>query len=209
MSFDQRLRQDLRERADAIEPDLDRQLGAVEAGARHRRGVHPATLLLAAAVVVAALILRVPGPAEKGSGGAGASPVATASPDPGPSQAATSSAATYPEIAGTYHVALDPADTAVAKDGLGGSWTMRLSPDGAVFLSPPPDFAPGADSLSGIAFSLSGDRFRTNLFYNLACNSVGGYVWHLSAGQLAFTAVDDACSIRRTLLMTLPWQAGT
>lgn len=199
----------LRERADAIEPDLDRQLGAVEAGARHRRGVHPATLLLAAAVVVAALILRVPGPAEKGSGGAGASPVATASPHPGPSQAATSSAATYPEIAGTYHVALDPADTAVAKDGLGGSWTMRLSPDGAVFLSPPPDFAPGADSLSGIAFSLSGDRFRTNLFYNLACNSVGGYVWHLSAGQLAFTAVDDACSIRRTLLMTLPWQAGT
>ena len=208
MSFDQRLRRDLRERADAIEPDLDRQLGAVEAGARRRRGVHPATLLLAAVVVVAALILRVPGPAEKGGGGPGASTVASASPEPGSSQAATSSV-TYPEIAGTYRVTLDPADMAVAKNGLGGPWTMRLSPDGAVFLSPPPDFAPGADSLSGIAFSLSGDRFRTNLFYNLACDSVGSYVWHLSAGQLAFTAIDDACSIRRSLLMTLPWQAGT
>jgi hypothetical protein len=208
MSFDGRVRQDLRERADAIEPDLDRHLGAVEAGARRRRGVHPTTLLLAAAVVVAALILRVPGPAGNGSGGPGPSTVASASPDPGTSGAATSPAVTYPEIAGTYHVTLDPADTAVAKDGLGGPWTMRLSPDGAVFLSPPPDFAPGADSLSGIAFSLSGDRFRTNLFYNQACSSVGSYVWHLSAGQLLFTAIDDSCSIRRTLLTSLPWQAG-
>lgn len=209
MSFDHRVRQDLRKRADAIEPDLERHLGAVEAGARRRRGIHPATLLIAAAVVVAALILRVPGTAQNGNDGPGASIVVSASPDPGPSQAATSSAATYPEIAGTYHVTLDPADGAVAKDGLGGRWTMRLSPDGAVFLSPPPDFSPGADSLSGIAFSLSGDRFRTNLFYNQACNSVGNYVWHLSTGQLALTSIDDACSIRRTLLMTQPWQSGT
>ena len=86
---------------------------------------------------------------------------------------------------------------------------MRLSPDGAVFLSPPAGFAPGVESLSGIAFSLSGDRFRTNLFYNQACNAVGTYAWHLSDGQLVFTAVDDARGIRRTLLMTLPWQAGT
>ena len=113
---------------------------------------------------------------------------------------------TYPESPAPI-VTLDPAHRR-RQNGLGGSWTMRLSPDGAVS-SPPPDFSPGADSLSGIAFSVSGDRFRTNLFYNLACNSVGIYVWHLSAGQLAFTAGDDACSIRRTLLMTLPWQAGT
>ena len=52
---------------------------------------------------------------------------------------------------------------------------MRLQPDGVVFLSPPASFVPGAAGLSGVAFSLVGDRFRTNLFYNAYCNSVGTY----------------------------------
>ena len=100
---------------------------------------------------------------------------------------------------------LDAADAAVKRDALAGAWTMRLESSGAIDLSPPPTFTPGANGLSGIAFSLSGDRFRTDLFYNDYCGSVGTYVWSLAGGHLTFTSVDDACSIRRTLLTSTPW----
>ena len=82
---------------------------------------------------------------------------------------------------------------------------MRLQPDGLVLMSPPATFAPGSAGLTGIAFSLTGDRFRVNLFYNDYCNSVGTYTWALQAGRLSLTPVDDTCSIRRTLLATTPW----
>jgi hypothetical protein len=55
-----------------------------------------------------------------------------------------------------------------------------------------------------VAFSLTGDRFRTNLFYNDYCDSIGSYVWNRAA-SLSFTSVDDSCSIRKTLLATTPW----
>ena len=208
MSLDRRLREELRREAAAIEPDVDRHLGAVEAGARRRGSIGASTLLVAAAIVVAAIILRFPGGlgSEPGGGpgpsiGASLSPVASASPLTSSSSTPTS----YPEIAGTYVAALDAANAAVKRDGVAGSWTMRLEPTGAVLLSPPRSFVPGASGLSGIAFSLTGDRFRTNLLYSDYCNSVGTYVWSLIAGGLTLTAVDDTCSIRRTLLTTTPW----
>jgi hypothetical protein len=102
-------------------------------------------------------------------------------------------------------VTLDNADTAVKRDGVSGTWTMRLDPDGVVSLSPPPSWIPGAGGLSGIAFSLVSDRFRTNLFYSDFCNSVGTYAWSRVGTKLTFTQVDDTCSIRRTLLSTKPW----
>ncbi len=82
---------------------------------------------------------------------------------------------------------------------------MRLQPDGLVLLSPPSTFAPGPGGLTGVAYSLDGDRFRTNLFYNDACNAVGTYTWSLLAGQLSLTPVDDRCAIRVTLLAASPW----
>jgi hypothetical protein len=205
MSLDRRLRDELRREAEAIEPDVERHLGAVEARARRRGGIGASTLLLAAAIVVAAIILRVPDPrlsGEVGSSGS-PSPVASSSPSPSPSAPAT-----YPEIAGTYVAMLDSADTAVKRDALGGEWTMRLQPEGVIFLSPPASFVPGASGLSGIAFSLVGDRFRTNLFYNDYCNSIGTYAWSRAGNTLTFTEVDDTCSIRRTLLATTPWVIG-
>jgi hypothetical protein len=205
MSLDRRLRDELRREAEAIEPDVERHLGAVEARARRRGGIGASTLLLAAAIVVAAIILRVPDPrlsGEVGSSGS-PSPVASSSPSPSPSAPAT-----YPEIAGTNVAMLDAAVAAVKRDALGGEWTMRLQPEGVVFLSPPATFVPGASGLSGIAFSLVGDRFRTNLFYNDYCNSIGTYAWSRAGNKLTFTLVDDTCSIRRTLLATTPWVIG-
>ena len=205
MSLDRRLRDELRREADAIEPDVERHLGAVEARARRPRGIGASTLLLAAAIVVAAIILRVPDPRlGEGSGSSSStSPVASSSPSPSPSAPAT-----YPEIAGTYVATLDSADTAVKRDALGGEWTMRLEANGVVFLSPPASFVPGASGLSGVAFSLVGDRFRTNLFYNDYCNSIGTYAWSRTGSKLTFTQVDDTCSIRRTLLATTAWVIG-
>jgi hypothetical protein len=205
MSLDRRLRDELRREADAIEPDVQRHLGAVEARARRRGGIGASTLLLAAAIVAAAIILRVPDPRLGDGAGSSRSPspVASSSPSPSPSVPAT-----YPEIAGTYVAMLDSADTAVKRDALGGTWTMRLQPEGIVFLSPPASFVPGASGLSGIAFSLVGDRFRTNLFYNDYCNSIGTYAWSRAGNKLTFTQVDDTCSIRRTLLVTTPWVIG-
>ena len=200
MSLDRRLREELRQEAAAIEPDVERQLGAVEAGARRRNGVGPSWLLLAAAIVVAAIILRFPYGQNTGPGGPGPSAV----PSLGAS-ASSSTAASYPQIAGTYVATLDPTHATVEKDGVGGTWTMRLEPTGAVVLSPPSSFLPGANGISGIAFSITGDRFRTDLFYNDYCNAVGNYVWDLAAGRLSFTSIDDACSIRKTLLTTTPW----
>jgi hypothetical protein len=206
MSLDRRLREELRREAAAIEPDVERHLGAVEARARRRGGgIGASTLLLAAAIVVAAIILRISDPRLSGEAGSSGSPrpVASSSPSPSPSAPAT-----YPEIAGTYVAMLDSADTAVKRDALGGEWTMRLEANGVVFLSPPASFVPGASGLSGIAFSLVGDRFRTNLFYNDYCNSIGTYAWSRAGNTLTFTQVDDTCSIRRTLLATTPWVIG-
>jgi hypothetical protein len=200
MSLDRRLRDQLRREAAAIEPDTERHLGAVEARARPRGGIGGLTLLLAAAIVVAAVILRVPS-VEQGTG-----PGGSLGPTPAPTPS-SSAAAQYPEIAGTYETTLDGSDPAVKRDGLAGQWTMRLESDGVVFLSPPASFVPGASGLSGVAFSLVGDRFRTNLFYNDYCSSIGTFAWARTGNRLTLTPVDDTCSIRRTLLASGAWQA--
>jgi hypothetical protein len=208
MSFDRRLRGELKRDAAAIEPDVERQLGVVEARARRRGGIGPSAVLVAAAIIVAAVILRLPDRPDAGPGG-GPSPSGFASSGPSGSGnvpvPSPSTPASYPEIAGTYQATLDGANSAVAQDALAGMWTMRLEPNGTVLLSPPATFLPGASGLSGVAFSLTGDRFRTNLFYNDYCNSIGNYVWSHGSGRLTFTSVDDTCAIRRTLLVTTPW----
>ena len=156
MSLERRLREELQREASLIEPDVERHLGAVEARSRRRKGIGAGPLLVATAVVVAAIILRVPDPRLGEAPGGSPSPSPTASIETSPP---ASGAATYPQIAGTYLTALDAADPAVKRDSLAGTWTMRLQPDGAVFLSSPASFVPGAVGVSGVAFSPVGDRF--------------------------------------------------
>ena len=201
MGLDRRLREELRRDAARIETDVERNLGAVEAQSRRRSAVPSTGLLVAAAIIAVAVLFRIGEPRSDTGVGPASSPTA-----PPPSTVPSPfGPATYPQIAATYTVSLDPTDPAVARDGLGGLWTMRLQPDGLVLMSPPATFKPGAAGLTGIAFSLSGDRFRTNLFYNDYCNSVGTYTWALQAGRLSLTPVDDTCSIRRSLLATTTW----
>lgn len=201
MSLDRRLRAELEREAQEIDSNVERNLGIVEARSRRRSSIGTSSLLLAAAVVVAATIVRF-GISAPGVGGPQASTQATsASPLP-------SSTAAYGAIAGTYTVTLDAANASVAQYKLGGTWTMRLAATGQIFLSPPVSFGTGTSSLSGLAFTLTGDRFRNDIFYNDYCNSVGTYSWALTPAQLRFAPVGETCGIRQTLLSMLPWQVS-
>jgi hypothetical protein len=212
MSLDQRLREELRQEAAAIEPDIEHHLGAVEAGARRQNGIGTSWMFVAAAMVVVAIILRFPNGQNNGPAG----PQPSVAPSLGVS-ASPSAPASYPQIAGTYTATLDPTDATLVTDGVAGTWTIRLEPTGALLVSIPSEFLADSSSMSGTIFSLTGDRFRTNLFYTdpievwankwgqAHCDTVGNYVWNLTGGRLSFTSIDDTCPMRKTLLTTTPW----
>jgi hypothetical protein len=204
VSLDRRLREELQRDAERIVPELERSLGIVEARARRRSSPSAATLLLAAAVVVAAIIVRL-GVSDSSSVGPASSP-STSVASSLASIAPTSPLASFGAIAGTYTVTLDPENASVAQYKLGGLWTMRLAATGEIFLSPPPTFGSGTSSLSGLAFTLAGDRFRNNIFYSDYCSSVATYTWSLTAAELRFAPVGETCAMRQTLLAMLPWQ---
>ena len=203
MSLDRRLRSELDRDAGRIVTDLERNLGAVEARARRRSSIGSSALLATAAVIVLAIVVRLGSSVP--SGGASPSPTMAT---PSPTTMAASPSPSFAAIAGTYTVSLDASNAAVAANHLAGSWTMRLVVDGEIFLSPPASFGSGTSSLSGLAFTLAADRFRSNIFYNDFCSSIGTYTWSLSGGHLVFASVDDTCAIRRALLSTAPWQIG-
>jgi hypothetical protein len=204
VSLDRRLRDELRRDASRIDPDIDRNLGAVEGRARRRSPIGGVSLAAAAAVIALVVGVRLGLPPPQ----SGATQTPGSSRGPSALIAAATPASTFDAIAGTYVVTLDSADPAVGSSGIAGTWTMRLIADGELFLSPPPGFGSGTSSLSGLAFNLAADRFRSNIFYNDYCNSIGTYTWALEAGQLSFAPVDDTCPIRRALLSTTPWHVG-
>lgn len=72
----------------------------------------------------------------------------------------------------------------------------------------PQSFPDSVHGISGVSFSLDGDRFRTDLFYSDYCQSVGTYRWVLAGTRLTFAADGDTCAIRTTLLSTAPWDAA-
>ncbi len=155
-------------------------------------------LALAAAIVIAVLV----GSRFVGPFGVGGSSIVgpTASIASSRSASEFPSAPLYPQVAGTYVTTLDGTDPAVSDAHLAGSWTMTLRADGAVDLTAPATFQAGVTQLSGISFSLNGDAFTTNLFFNIACNSVATYTWNRAGTRLTFTPVNDTCSTRRMLL---------
>ena len=207
VAFDHRLRNELNRDADRVVADVERNLGAVQTRARRQGSIGSPAILAAAALIALAIVIRF-GSTPSSLGGPGTS-IASPNPSPAhPSDSRASESPSYSAIAGTYVVTLDAANPAVAQNRLRGSWTMRLAADGEIFLSPPASFGSGTSSLSGLAFTLAADRFRSNIFYNDFCSSIGTYSWSLGNGRLSFTPVDDTCPIRRALLSTVPWRIG-
>jgi hypothetical protein len=194
MSLDQRLRDEFEQEAARIEPQTARHLTTIEARARrHLSSVSLAALMVAALVIALGVLVRIG--------------TSTSNPSVGAPQQRTagSSQADYGAIAGTYSVTLEDSDVAVQTAGEAGAWSMTLHSNGVLDLRPPSGFRLGGASPSGAAFSVSGDRLRTNLFFNEVCNSVGSYTWQVDAGNLILVVVDDTCSVRSTLLATEPW----
>ena len=197
MSLDRRLRDELQREAARIEPDVGRSLDVVEARARHQSTSGLGSLLAAAVAVVIVVAsvqaLRSTSP-DIGPGGS-VPPGVLPSPSPSRSSA---------EIVGTYLAALDASDGGAEFTDVAGEWTMELTPDGVMLMAPPATFREGGSVQSGVAYSIDGELFRTNLFQQL-CNSIGDYGWVLDGGTLTLGPAEDDCALRRAVLASTPW----
>jgi hypothetical protein len=195
MSLDRRLRDELQREAARIDPDVGRGLLAVEARARRRASGGLGSLLVAAAAVVLVAVgvqaLRSTSPDTRPGG----SVLPTALLSPSPRTA---------DIAGTYRATLEASDGGAEFADVAGEWTMELRPDGVMLVAPPATFREGSTPQSGVAYSIDGEHFRSNLFQQL-CNSIGVYGWVLDGEVLTLTSVDDSCALRRVVLASTSW----
>jgi hypothetical protein len=186
MSFDRRLRDELERDAARIPVDTERNLGAIE-GRMRDRGPSLAPALIAVSAIVLVVLVRVAPPQSAGGPSSAPSPTPSANP--------------VAEIAGIYRTTLDSADDPKVV----GTWTMELRTNGTIVLSPPTSFSGASIPPSGISYSIEADRFRTDMFYNDFCTSVGTYAWSVRSGTLTLTPSVESCALRRTLLATSTW----
>lgn len=197
MSLDRRLRDGFERSALVVDPDLRERLS--DAGARYRRRRRVRRIGAASGIAAAIALTVLVGPRvldglRSLSGGTPARP-----PEPSPT------AAPFNAIAGTFTLTLPESPGVVRENGMAGSWTLRLRPDGTMFLSAPTSFA---GSTSAISFVLAGSQFRTAAFANDLCATqpAGRYVWQRTPDELVFTLVDDPCPARVTLFTSRPWR---
>jgi hypothetical protein len=193
MPLDQRMRETFERTAAAHEPDVELRLDAtLRNGIRPQRQTGFGSLLAAAAgVVVLVVVVRLAGGQLFGPGAPTSSP--------GASPAANDA------IAGRYTVTLLASDPGITTGDLDltGIWSMTLLPSGAMELAAPPDFA--GSRAEGHAYSLEGASFRTDLWFNDYCSTVGSYTWTASSDTLLLAVADDGCQLRATLLATRAW----
>ena len=108
------------------------------------------------------------------------------------------------DVVGAYRATLETSDGGAEFADVAGEWTMELTPDGVMLMAPPATFREGGSVQSGVAYSIDGKRFQTNLFQQL-CNSIGAYSWALDGGILSLTPVEEDCALRRAVLGSTPW----
>jgi hypothetical protein len=188
MGLDRRIRDAFDEEARSIEPEVASRLSAVETAARRGSGAPVGSLLLAALVLGAVLLVPL-----ALSGGQAPSP----RPSPTTSMPATAS------VAGTYVTELDAMDVEVPGVDVAGSWSMTLRLDGVIELVPPTTFT-GSEA-AGHSYAVDGGTFRTDLYRNDYCATLGRYTWTRTGDVLRLTSVEDTCAIRRAILGTMPW----
>ena len=191
MSLDRRLRDELQREAEGIDPDVGRGLNVVEARARRRSTVGLGSLLVAATAVVLVIVSVQALPSTPPDTRPGGTVLVSPSPKTG-------------DIVGTYRATLRPSDGGADLGDIAGEWTMELTPDGVMLMAPPATFREGGSVQSGVAYSIDGERFQTNLFQQL-CNSIGAYSWALDGGILSLTPVEEDCALRRAVLGSTPW----
>jgi hypothetical protein len=197
MSIDTRLRQGLERSASGATTDLVDDLPDALARGRRRKLVLVAVRATTVAAVLA--IVTVVGPRLVSS----IRNEQPAVPAPTPSIGTTD----FSAIAGTYTVELSNTDATVAANRMAGTWRIELGPDGAISLSIPAGFTREGQAPAGNAFTLAASQFRTNLFYNDFCHSIGVYRWQLRGTRLTFTPMNEDCAVRRAVFESQQWIA--
>jgi hypothetical protein len=129
---------------------------------------------------------------------------------PAASPTASADAESYALIAGVYATTLRENDPDVVGNGMAGTYTMRLKPNGVMHLRLPPGFQRAGESPTGINFRLSGNQFTTNAFVNLTCADIepGVYRWELTRYRLTLIPLVDECEVRAALFGSQPWRRG-
>jgi hypothetical protein len=182
MSLDSRLRTDLHQLADTIEPSTDAALRAVLRRRERRarvRTLAPRLVAAAAAVLVVAgfVTWRLSG------SGADETPVVK---EPQPP-------------VGTYG--------SVLSGDLVGDWRLRFG-QGTVSLLAPDARVLGTRLAHG-TYDIGHGAITTDLLADGPCSGPGSYTWRKAGGGLAFMVVDDTCDLRVRLLTTSPWTPVT
>ena len=193
MPLDERLRETFERTAAAHEPDVELRLDAtLRHGLRPQRQTGFGSLLAAAAgVVILVVVVRLAGGQLF---------------DPGtPTSSPGSSPTVNDAVAGRYTLTLLASDPGVTTGdvGLTGTWSMTLLSSGEMELAPPPEFE--GSRAEGHAYSLDGASFRTDLWFNDYCSTVGTYTWSVEPETLLLVVADDGCQLRATLLATRAW----
>jgi hypothetical protein len=192
MSLDIRLRRGLERSSSAIEePFSDLVLdGVVTRGRRRRRARRFAAGALALAVVVAVVVI-VPRALDAIRSLGETKPAS-------PQQLMR-------QVAGTYTIEVDRADSAVQAFDLAGTWTISLLPTGAMTITPPPAFLRSWDQPTGDVFTVAPDTLRTNALGRPCTSSIGMYTWVLRDDRLTLAPVTEDCAARRALFTNTTW----
>jgi hypothetical protein len=192
MSLDTRLRDGLDRSSSAIgERSIDGVLdGVVARGRRRRRVRRVAVGTLALAALVAAVVIA-----------------------PKALDAIRSLGETRPaspqdlmrQIAGTYTIEVDRADSTIEKFDMAGTWTINLLPTGAMMITPPPAYLRLWEQPTGDVFTVAADTIRTNALGRLCTSSIGTYTWVLRDDRLTLAPVTEDCAARRALFTNTTW----
>ena len=183
MSLDNRLRADLRELAETVEPStqaaLDSLLERHDRGARVRRRAPRVAAAVAAVLVVAGVVTwRV-----SGGHGDDAPPVVKEPRMP----------------AGTYGATLT--------GDLAGPWRLRFGKTSVSLVTP--DSAVLGSRLEEGSYEVRAGAITTDLLADGPCSGPGSYTWREVDGTLALTVLDDDCDVRVTLLTSSAWAPVT
>jgi len=201
MSFDERLRDDVRAEAESVVPDVEQSLRSV----RRRTDLGPGTTswmlaTAAALVIVGVLILGVlprSGP-DRGS-----------VPSPTGGRPTPAGSSLVEALRGTAWTAtLGPAGVTDTGTDVAGTWLLRLGERSVIELVPPAGFArsSGMTTLTGV-YGIDQGHLVTNAFardFGPSCAGAGSYQADLVDGRLTLSGT-DTCRIRRVILVTTPW----
>jgi hypothetical protein len=188
-SWESRLRQGLREEADARSVETEAALQAVLARTAVVRRRRAARVVAVGLVAVAASVVVL----------------VNVRPFPGGRTLPPTTVGTSAPVGAWQRDVVPTGDPATA--GVGGRWSMRLRADGIVDLEAPASSGLATD---GVSWSAVRDRLRLDAFVNGVCanDSAGTYRWSVGPQGLTLATDSDPCPTRVAVFAGTWAQAG-